>query len=50
MESDSDFSLEYRISYFINYDGKVVGGEAPEHIDIFQEFRRVVPFELQGIE
>ena len=50
VESDRDLSLEYRISYFINYDGKVVGGEAPEHIDIFQEFRRVVPFELQGIE
>lgn len=46
VESDRDLSLEYRISYFINYDGKVVGGEAPEHIDIFQEFRRVVPFEL----
>lgn len=46
VESDRDLSLEYRISYFINYDGKVVGGEAPEHIDIFQEFQRVVPFEL----
>lgn len=44
--SDSDMSLDYRISYFIDYDGKVVGAEAPEHIDIFREFQRVVPFEL----
>ncbi len=46
VESDSDMSLDYRISYFIDYDGKVVGAEAPEHIDIFREFQRVVPFEL----
>ena len=46
VESDRDLSLDYRISYFIDYDGKVVGAEAPEHIDIFQEFQRVVPFEL----
>lgn len=46
VESDNDMSLDYRISYFIDYDGKVVGAEAPEHIDIFREFQRVVPFEL----
>ena len=46
VESDRDLSLDYRISYFIDYDGKVVGAEAPEHIDIFREFQRVVPFEL----
>lgn len=46
VESDSDLSLDYKISYFINYNGEIVGAEAPEHIDIFQEFQRVVPFEL----
>lgn len=46
VESDNEMSLDYRISYFIDYDGKVVGAEAPEHIDIFREFQRVVPFEL----
>ena len=46
VESDNDMSLDYRISYFIDYDGKFVGAEAPEHIDIFREFKRVVPFEL----
>ncbi|GEM_PF-3644079 len=45
VESDSDLSLDYKISYFINYDGEIVGAEKPEHIDIFQEFQRVVPFE-----
>lgn len=50
MESDSDLSLDYKISYFINYNGEIVGAEAPEHIDIFQEFQRVVPFELNEFE
>ena len=44
VDADADLSLDYQISYLINYDGKVVGSEAPEHIDIFQEFQRVVPF------
>lgn len=46
VKSDSDLLMDYSISYFINYDGKVVGSEAPEHIDIFQEFQRVVPFQF----
>lgn len=44
--SDNDLLLDYRISYFINYNGELVGAELPKHMDIFQEFQRVVPFEV----
>ncbi|WP_249169262.1 hypothetical protein [Porphyromonas levii] len=46
VESDNDLLLDYRISYFINYNGELVGAGIPNHIDIFQEFQRVVPFKL----
>jgi len=44
--SDEDMQLDYETSYFIDFKGKVIGLPIQERIDIFQEFKATVPFDL----
>jgi hypothetical protein len=47
VKSDEDMQLDYEISYFIDYSGNLIGKSISNRIDIFQEFKEVVPFELK---
>lgn len=47
VKSEADMQLEHDISYFIDFNGNIMGKEIPERIDIFKEFKEVVPFELK---
>lgn len=47
VKSDEDMQLDYQISYFIDYKENLIGKEIPDRIDIFKEFKGVVPFELK---
>lgn len=47
VKSDKDMVLDYEISYFIDYNGKVIGKENPDRFDIFTEFKEAVPFEIK---
>jgi hypothetical protein len=44
---DEDMQLDYEISYFIDFKGNIIGKEIPNRIDIFKEFKEVVPFKLK---
>lgn len=44
--SESDMSLESRISYWINYSGEIIGGGKNREIDIFKDFKEQIPFSL----
>lgn len=45
VKSEEDMLLDYETSYFIDFDGNLLGEEAIR-IDIFKEFKAVVPFEI----
>lgn len=47
VKSDEDMQLDYEISYFIDFKGNLIGKEIPGRIDIFNEFKEIVPFELK---
>ncbi|MGJ1420759.1 hypothetical protein ACR79T_14145 [Sphingobacterium spiritivorum] len=47
LKSDKDIKLEYKISYSIDLKGHLIGKEIPVRIDIFNEFKNTVPFELK---
>lgn len=47
VKSDMDMKLDYEINYFIDFEGNVIGNPIKDRIDIFQEFKKVIPFELQ---
>ncbi|MDR2123173.1 MAG: hypothetical protein LBP34_08620 [Flavobacteriaceae bacterium] len=47
VKSDKDMKLEYKRSYFIDYSGNLIGESIPDRIDIFQEFKKIIPFELK---
>lgn len=47
VKSDEDMQLDYEMSYLIDFKGNLIGKEIPERIDIFKEFKEVVPFELK---
>lgn len=46
VKSDEDMQLDYERSYFIDFKGNLIGKEIPDRIDIFKEFKEVVPFQL----
>jgi hypothetical protein len=41
-----DMHLDYEISYLIDLKGNLIEKEIPDRIDIFKEFKEIVPFEL----
>ncbi len=47
VKSDEDMQLSYERSYLIDFKGNLIGKEIPDRIDIFKEFKEVVPFELK---
>lgn len=47
VKSDEDMQLDYEISYFIDFKGNVIGQPIQDRIDIFQELKATVPFELK---
>jgi hypothetical protein len=47
VKSDEDMQIDYEIEYFIDFKGNLLGKEISDRIDIFKEFREVVPFELR---
>lgn len=47
VRSNEDIQLDYKISYFIDFKGSLVGKEILDRIDIFEEFKEAVPFKLE---
>jgi hypothetical protein len=47
VRSNEDMNLDYEISYFIDFEGKIIGKSVSDRIDIFEEFKAIVPFELE---
>ena len=45
--TDEDMLLNYEMSYFIDFNGNLIGKEFHDRIDIFKEFKETVPFELK---
>lgn len=45
--SEKDMKVKKEISYTIDFKGAVIGSADKERLDIFQEFKKVVPFELK---
>jgi len=46
VKSGEDMQLDYEISYFIDFNGNIIGKEMPDRIDIFKDFKEKVHFEL----
>jgi hypothetical protein len=46
-ESSSKIGLVKEITYSIDMNGKPIGNEGKERIDIFREFKKSVPFEIR---
>lgn len=44
---NEDMNLDYQINYIIDFNGKIIGKEFSERIDIFQEFIKIVPFKIK---
>jgi hypothetical protein len=47
VSSDKDMKIKKEITYTIDLNGKLIGDADKERIDIFQEFKKAVPFELK---
>lgn len=47
VKSDEDMQLDYEISYLIDFKGNLIGKKKFDRIDIFKEFKEVVPLELK---
>ncbi len=46
VKSNKDLKLDYKICYFIDFKGNLLGKDITDRIDIFKEFKEAVPFEL----
>lgn len=47
VKSANDMILEKEINYVVDFNGKVIGKGDTAMVDIFQEFKKAVPFELK---
>lgn len=47
VNSEKDMKIKKEIAYVIDYNGIPIGNADKERLDIFQEFKKVVPFELK---
>lgn len=47
VKSDKDIELDYEISYLIDFKGNVIGKPIQNRMDIFEELKKTVPFELK---
>ena len=46
VKADKDMQIDYKRSYFIDFNGNLLGNEFSERIDVFKEFEDVVPLKL----
>ncbi|OYQ51255.1 hypothetical protein [Flavobacterium aurantiibacter] len=46
VSSDKDMKIKTEVSYNIDLEGRLIGVSGKERIDIFKEFKEVVPFEI----
>lgn len=46
MNSLEDMQIDYEIVYFIDFNGSIIGKDMPNRIDIYKEFIKAVPFEI----
>ena len=47
VKSNMDMTKQKEITYVIDYNGVPIGNADKERLDIFQEFKKAVPFELK---
>ena len=47
ISSEKDMIAKKEITYTIDFNGKLIGNADKERIDIFQEFKKAVPFEIK---
>lgn len=47
VKSDKDVQEKDKLNYFISFKGDVIGKTIQNNIDVFQEFKEVVPFEIK---
>jgi hypothetical protein len=47
VNSKEDLKLVNTVKYYINYKGELLSNPPKEHIDIFEEFKKNVPFEIK---
>lgn len=46
VKDSTDFEIVYKENYAIDFDGNVLGKSVPNRIDIYNEFTKAVPFNL----
>lgn len=46
LKSDSDIQVSKQLSYYVDFNGNVIGDPVPDRVDIFREFKQAVPFKL----
>lgn len=46
VNSLEDMQIDYEIVYFIDFNGSIIGKDMPNRIDIYKEFIKAVPFEI----
>lgn len=47
VKSDDDIQLSKEQIYYLDYNGNVIEGTDNERVDIFQEFKRDIPFSVK---
>ena len=47
VKSDDDIMLVNEQTYYIDYDGNLIGSPIENRIDIFNEFKEKIPFEIK---
>lgn len=47
VNSEKDMKIKKELTYKMNYNGVPIGKADPQRLDIFKEFKNVVPFELK---
>ena len=47
VSSPRDFKLQHKITYSMDYEGKILSKTTEEPINIFKEFKKTVPFHLK---
>ena len=47
VKSNKDMQLNYKVIFYMDFNGNILGDEIPYRIDIFKEFTKKVPFEIK---
>lgn len=46
VSSEKDMKIKKEINYIIDWNGQLIGNSGKDRLDVFQEFKKVVPFKL----